>query len=202
MCLWVPERPHYLDELIRLEGCGRAHHACHACGDSDAPYRCEDCFLVNLFCSSCIITLHQNVLLHQVKRWQDGYFHSTTLKQLGLRIQLGDHTEQLCRNPKPARDNDYVIIDVHGIHEVALNFCDCANAPSHYRQLLRRRLFPATSTDPRTAATFAVLEHFHLLSFESKVSAYEFYHSLACRSDNTGIVPIKVSSLNQSVRLT
>ncbi|KAG1759135.1 hypothetical protein EDD22DRAFT_981161 [Suillus occidentalis] len=191
MRLWVPERPHYLDELIRLEGRGRAHHACHACGDSDAPYRCEDCFSVNLFCCSCIITLHQNVPLHRVKRWQDGYFYSTTLKQLGLRIQLGDHTEQLCRNPKPAHDNDFVIIDVHGIHEVALDFCDCANAPSHYRQLLRRRLFPATSTDPRTAATFAVLEHFHLLSFESKVSAYEFYHSLARRSDNTGIAPIK-----------
>jgi hypothetical protein len=109
-----------------------------------------------------------------------------------LRIQLGDHTEQLCRNPKPAHDNDFVIINVHGIHEVALDFCDCANAPSHYRQLLCRRLFPATSTDPRTAATFAVLEHFHLLSFESKVSAYEFYHSLARRSDNTGIAPIKV----------
>ncbi|KAG1886583.1 hypothetical protein F4604DRAFT_1917395 [Suillus subluteus] len=192
MRLWVPECPHYLDELIRLEGRGKAHHACHACGDSDAPYRCEDCFSVNLFCCSCIITLHQNVLLHRVKQWQDGYFYSTTLKQLGLRIQLGDHTEQLCRNPKPAHDNDFVIIDVHGIHEVALDFCDCANAPSHYRQLLRRRLFPATSTDPRTAATFAVLEHFHLLSFESKVSAYEFYHSLARRSDNTGIAPIKV----------
>ncbi|KAG1844382.1 hypothetical protein F4604DRAFT_1596194 [Suillus subluteus] len=191
MHLWVPECPHYLDELIRLEGRGKAHHACHACGDSDAPYRCEDCFSVNLFCCSCIITLHQNVPLHRVKRWQDGYFYSTTLKQLGLRIQLGDHTEKLCCNPKPAHDNDFVIIDVHGIHEVALDFCDCANAPSHYRQLLRRRLFPATSTDPRTAATFAVLEHFHLLSFESKVSAYEFYHSLARRSDNTGIAPIK-----------
>ncbi|KAG1821349.1 hypothetical protein EV424DRAFT_1511830 [Suillus variegatus] len=191
MCLWVSERSHYLDELIRFEGRGRVHHVCHACGDSDAPYRCEDCFSVNLFCCSCIITLHHNVPLHRVKRWQDRYFHSTTLKQLGLRIQLGDHTEQLCRNPKPARDNDFVIIDVHGIHEVALDFCDCANASSHYRQLLRRRLFPATSTEPRTAATFAVLEHFHLLSFESKVSAYEFYHSLARRSDNTGIVPIK-----------
>ncbi|KAG1734228.1 uncharacterized protein EDB91DRAFT_1238442 [Suillus paluster] len=124
-------------------------------------------------------------------KWQDGYFHSATLKQLRLRIQLGDNTEKPCHNPKPARNNDFVIIDVHGIHEVALDFCDCANASSHYRQLLRRRLYPATSTDPRTAATFAVLEHFHLLSFESKSSAYEFYHSLACESDNTGIAPIK-----------
>ncbi|KAG1731458.1 hypothetical protein EDD22DRAFT_750930, partial [Suillus occidentalis] len=191
MRLWVPERPHYLDELIRLKGRGRAHHACHACRDSDAPYRCEDCFSVNLFCCSCIITLHQN----------DGYFYSTTLKQLGLRIQLGDHTEQLCCNPKPAHDNDFVIIDVHGIHEVALDFCDCANAPSHYRQLLRRRLFPATSTDPRTAATFAVLKHFHLLSFESKVSAYEFYHSLALGTIPTTDQSMRTGSLFSFLRI-
>jgi hypothetical protein len=127
------------------------------------------------------------------QQWQDRYFHPTTLKHLGLRIQLGDHTGQSCRNPKPAREDDFVVIDVHGIHEVGLDFCSCANAPSHYRQLLRGRFFPSTSTDPRTAATFAVLEHFHLLSFRSKVSTYEFYHCLACRSDNTGIKPIKVT---------
>ncbi|KAG1722596.1 uncharacterized protein EDB91DRAFT_1240203 [Suillus paluster] len=151
----------------------------------------KDCFSVDLFCRLCMIKFHQNVPLHRVKQWQDRYFHPTTLKHLGLHIQLGDHTGQSCCNPKPAREDDFVVIDVHGIHEVALDFCSCANAPSHYRQLLRGHFFPSTSTDPRTAATFAVLEHFHLLSFESKVSAYEFYHCLACQSDNTGIKPIK-----------
>ncbi|KAG1844478.1 hypothetical protein F4604DRAFT_1884448 [Suillus subluteus] len=141
-----------------------------------------DCFSLDLFCHLCIVQLHQNVPLHRVKQWQDRYFHPTTLKCLGLCIQLGDHTGQSCRNPKPAFDDDFVVIDVHGIHEVVLNFCDCANAPSHYRQLLHSHFFPATSTDLRTAATFSVLEHFHLLSFESKVSAYD---------DNTGIKPIK-----------
>ncbi|KAG2144545.1 hypothetical protein DEU56DRAFT_883917 [Suillus clintonianus] len=191
MRVWTSERSHYLDELIRLEGRGKADHSCHACGDLDTSYRCEDCFSVDLFCRLCMIKFHQNVPLHRVKQWQDRYFHATTLKHLGLRIQLGDHTGQSCRNPKPAQEDNFVVIDVHGIHEVVLDFCSCANAPSHYRQLLCGRFFPSTSTDPRTAATFAVLEHFHLLSFESKVSAYEFYHCLARRSDNTGIKPIK-----------
>ncbi|KAG1741216.1 hypothetical protein EDD22DRAFT_786755 [Suillus occidentalis] len=191
MCAWASERLHYLDKLIRLEGRRKADHSCHACGDLDASYRCEDCFSVDLFCCLCMIKLHQNLPLHRVKQWQDRYFHPTTLKHLGLCIQLGDHTGQSCRNPKPAREDDFVVIDVHGIHEVGLDFCSCAHAPSHYRQLLHGRFFPSTSTDPRTAATFAVLEHFHLLSFESKVSTYEFYHCLAHRSDNTGIKPIK-----------
>ncbi|KAG2353833.1 hypothetical protein BDR07DRAFT_1454358 [Suillus spraguei] len=191
MHIWTSERSHYLDELIQLEGRGKADHSCHACGDLDTSFRCEDCFSVDLFCRLCMIKSHQNLPLHRVKQWQDRYFHPTTLKHLGLHIQLGDHAGQSCRNPKPAREDDFVVIDVHGIHEVGLDFCSCANAPSHYRQLLRGRFFPSTTTDPRTAATFAVLEHFHLLSFESKVSTYEFYHCLARRSDNTGIKPIK-----------
>ncbi|KAG2358630.1 hypothetical protein BDR07DRAFT_1452640 [Suillus spraguei] len=190
MHIWTSERSHYLDELIQLEGRGKADHSCHACGDLDTSFRCEDCFSVDLFCRLCMIKSHQNLPLVTIQ-WQDGYFHPTTLKHLGLRIQLGDHAGQSCHNPKPAREDDFVVIDVHGIHEVGLDFCSCANAPSHYRQLLRGRFFPSTTTDPRTAATFAVLEHFHLLSFESKVSTYEFYHCLARRSDNTGIEPIK-----------
>jgi hypothetical protein len=98
----------------------------------------------------------------------------------------------MCLNAQVANSDDFVIIDVHGVHEIGLDFCGCETAQIHYIQLLRARLFPATSAEPRTAATFAVLEMFHLLSFESKVSAYEFYHSLARRSDNTGITTIKV----------
>ncbi|KAF8839151.1 hypothetical protein BDN67DRAFT_982034, partial [Paxillus ammoniavirescens] len=40
-----------------------------------------------------------------------------------------------------------------------------------------------------TAATFSLLEMFHLLSFESKVSSYEFYNLLTRCSDNTGLLP-------------
>lgn len=81
------------------------------------------------------------------------------------------------------------------MHEVSLDFCDCALATTHVQQLLRMSLFPATTADPKTAATFRLLEEFHLLSLESKVSGYEFYYALMRRSDNTGINPIKVSPI-------
>lgn len=84
-------------------------------------------------------------------------------------------------------------MDSHGIHEVFLDFCDCADAIAHVQQLLRVSWFPSTTADPKTAATFRLLEEFHLLSFESKVSAYEFYNALVRRTDNTGLVPPKVS---------
>ncbi|KAG1750318.1 hypothetical protein EDD22DRAFT_785234, partial [Suillus occidentalis] len=167
--------------------------SCHGCEDLNAIFRCDDCFSINLYCQSCVCRLHQNMPLHWLKMWCDEYFHPIKLKQLSLRVKLGHSTGQPCYNPKPAYDNDFTVIDIHGIHEIALDFCNCEQASSHYKQILHTCWFPATSTDPRTAATFTVLEHFHLLSFESKVSAFKFYHCIACRSDNTGINPIKVS---------
>jgi hypothetical protein len=47
------------------------------------------------------------------------------------------------------------------------------------------------TTDPRTAATFCILRQFHILSFKSKVSAYEFYHSLVHLTNNTGLLKRK-----------
>ncbi|KAG1772883.1 hypothetical protein EV702DRAFT_1048489 [Suillus placidus] len=113
------------------------------------------------------------------------------LKSLGLRIQLGHALGHACPNPHRAFNDDFTIIDSHGVHKVSLDFCDCTLATTHVQQLLRMSLFPSTTADPKTAATFCLLEEFHLLSFELKVSAYEFYHALMQRSDNMGISPIK-----------
>lgn len=55
--------------------------------------------------------------------------------------------------------------------------------------------FPVTSSRPRTAATFCVLEHFQLLSLESKISVYEYYSSISKLVDNTGLVDVKVRYL-------
>jgi hypothetical protein len=115
-----------------------------------------------------------------------------SLKTLGLRVQLGHPTGKHCLLPKRAFNDDFTLIDINGIHEIGLDFCSCETAQTHAKQLLRVAWFPATSTDPRTAATFQILEHYHLLSFESKASGYEFYHSLARLTDNTGLQARKV----------
>ncbi|KAG2144653.1 uncharacterized protein EDB93DRAFT_1241226 [Suillus bovinus] len=185
------ERQTYIDEFIRLEGRGKNSGSPCQCGDLHAAFRCQDCFSVELACCSCTIQLHVNAPLHRIKQWKDGFFHPVSLKSMGLRVQLGHYPLTTCHKPKPAYNDDFVVVDVHGIHEIGLDFCGCEHEVSHFKQLLRARWFPATVTNPRTAATFAVLEFFHLLSFESKVSAYEFYHCLARRTDNTGITPIR-----------
>jgi len=96
---------------------------------------------------------------------------------------------------QPAFNDDFVVIDIDGIHEVAIDYCGCQQSLAKTVQLLRARLFPSTVFDPKTAATFRVLETFQMLSFTLKVSVFEFYQALARRSDNTGTSapPVRMS---------
>jgi hypothetical protein len=93
---------------------------------------------------------------------------------------------------KPLHDN-FCIVDSNGVHEVALDFCSCSRAEDHDIQLLRARLYPATTTNPATAATFRVLRNFHLLSLEAKSSAHHFYNKLARQTNNNGVFQPRVS---------
>ncbi|KAG2112875.1 hypothetical protein DEU56DRAFT_874348 [Suillus clintonianus] len=186
------DRSLFLHEMLRLEGRGELSAGpCSGCCYPHPEYRCQDCFGITLCCASCMVTAHTHHPLHRLQKWNGEYFESASLKTLGLRIQLGHMAGQTCSNPRRAFNDDFVIMDSHGVHEVALDFCDCSLATTHIQQLLHMSLFPSTTSDPKTAATFRLLEEFHLLSFESKVSAYEFFNALMRRSDNTGLSPIK-----------
>ncbi|KAG1868670.1 hypothetical protein F4604DRAFT_1927220 [Suillus subluteus] len=190
---WLHERSAFLDELIRLEGRGNEGTLLNCrCGTDNAIplYRCRDCFGVEMTYVFFIV-IFLICLSQYYQMWNGKFFQSVTLKNLGLRVQLGHTPGERCYNAQPVSCDKFTVIDAHGIHDVAVDFCGCETAQIRYKQLLRVRWFPATTADPRTAATFSILELFHLLSFESKVSSYEFYHSLARRSDNTGTSPIK-----------
>lgn len=123
------------------------------------------------------------------KEWTGTYWAKSSLKALGLRIQLNHPTGQHCLNPVKATNDDFVIIDVGGIHRVGVDFCNCHRVRPRTVQLLRAGLYPATTKNPKTAATFQVLDEFHMLSFMSKISGFEFYATLSRLVDNTGTSP-------------
>jgi hypothetical protein len=131
------------------------------------------------------------------QHWNDNFFEHTTLKDVGLRIQLGHRVGERCSNPATAAGDNFVVIDTNGVHEVGLDYCDCETAQHRTTQLLRARWYPATPVTPNTAATFNVLEHFHLLTFESKASVFEFLHALMRRTNNISITDVPVSSQYQ-----
>ncbi|KAJ7160357.1 hypothetical protein C8R46DRAFT_853810, partial [Mycena filopes] len=49
------------------------------------------------------------------------------LKGFGVRVQLGHGVGGVC--PSPKAQEDYRIINFEGMHEVALHFCGCRDAP-------------------------------------------------------------------------
>ncbi|KAL4256459.1 CxC2-like cysteine cluster KDZ transposase-associated domain-containing protein, partial [Pleurotus pulmonarius] len=200
---WLPHRDKYIEEFLRLEA-PNINNICPRCSASVEPpnqYRCSQCFGDRLFCKTCIVEQHATNPLHQVENWNSMFFERCTLQSLGLRLQLGHPVDDECTNPVRAFGNSFIVITSHGVIPVTLDFCGCMGHAAHDVQLLRARLFPATSTDPRTAATFEVLRLFQLLSFGSKVSAYEFYQTLSRLTNNFGDpVPDRYSAFLRMVR--
>ncbi|KIJ11640.1 hypothetical protein PAXINDRAFT_164080 [Paxillus involutus ATCC 200175] len=153
-----------------------------------------------MFCNLCILSYHQCNPLHHIKQWNGTFFEHRSLKDLGLRIQLGHPVGEKCCWPRGIANDDFVVIHSNGVQNVNLDFCGCKTAEMLTRQLFHMCWFPASSDKPCTAATFTLLEQYHLLSFESKVSAYEYYHALAHLSDNMTLSPDRYEQFMRMAR--
>jgi hypothetical protein len=131
------------------------------------------------------------------QRWRDGCFSPIDLRQLGLVVQL-NHSSQC---PRPRRAHvQFRVLHITGIHDVALDFCDCPKSISEHQQLLRRGLYPSTHTSIKTCATFVLLEYLHLLSLVTKGPTYDFYRFIEKLSVNTGI-DVPKSRYRQLIRM-
>ncbi|KAG6810168.1 hypothetical protein H0H92_013032 [Tricholoma furcatifolium] len=138
MGTWLLERDRFIEELISLEG--RGAYTCHRCA----------------------------ICLREVKEreWNGHFFEKSSLRALGLVVQLGHPRGSPCSNPIPSPGADFTVIDTNGVHSINLHFCGCGESNQlHTVQLLRSRLYPATTQNPKTATTFRALEHFELLSY-------------------------------------
>ena len=206
---WLPYRDSYLDELLRHESPRNANDStCVRCSVNIGNIKCKDCIGGSLHCSQCILDAHNTLPFHRLlvslkhtipvadtysdvyQRWTGEYFDDFTLQQLGLKIQLG-HDGEPC--PLPCADTViFTIVDTSGIHDVDVSFCNCVGAPHRRVQLLRASWMPASIDRPKSAFTFDVLDTFHLLTLQGKTSAYDYYYSLAHKSDNTGLRNLKV----------
>lgn len=121
-----------------------------------------------------------------VQVWDDGFFKTVTLQNLGLRISLGPHGRSGCTNPEPGRDG-FTILHDNSIHHVNVDFCGCEQRVARRLQLLRAEIFPSTYRFPWSGATFRLLESFEKLATTGKLSPYEHYNGLARMTDNTGV---------------
>jgi hypothetical protein len=125
-----------------------------------------------------ITALSKTVSDSFLKKWNGLFFEKSNLQDSGLRIQLG-HGGAKCIAPTPG-PSKFIVVDVTGIHKVAIDYCDCRTNGiiPHHIQLLRAGWFPATFICPQTAFTFHCLDFYHELTLQSKVNAYDFCRSL------------------------
>ncbi|KII84055.1 hypothetical protein PLICRDRAFT_671736 [Plicaturopsis crispa FD-325 SS-3] len=192
----MPYRDEYLAEFLRREGrgffTGDRCPACPAGSTGRRPaYRCLDCSSLELLCLECCVSAHARHPLDVIERWTGSCFVRSSLRDLGLRVQLGNHSRTPCPNSHCANES-FVVVHTNGIHRVAVDYCQCVDgvdAGSYRQQLLRFGWYPATHDTPATACTFRMLEHFHLATLQGKISAYDYYGALEKLTDNTGLSP-------------
>ncbi|KAK7049202.1 hypothetical protein VNI00_005803 [Paramarasmius palmivorus] len=186
---FVPRAFEYLLELVQSEGRGSQERPC-ICGErNDVAYWCRDCSEACVFCQACLVSRHETKPLHYVEKWNGSFFDRTTLKSLGLKVQLGHPCGHICMMPRQARTG-FVVVDVDSIQEVDLFFCMCQppeDVGEQWQQLMRHELFPATSIQPHAAFTFRLLRFFHTLTLQGKVNIYDYYIAIQNRTDGAGI---------------
>ncbi|KAF9028690.1 hypothetical protein BDZ89DRAFT_1038898 [Hymenopellis radicata] len=77
----------------------------------------------------------------------------------------------------------FTMVDPNGIHATRVRFCHCSGDPDRVAQLMKLGLFPATSTQPETAFTFAVMRQHQEFRVRAKVSTHDFVMNLAFATD-------------------
>jgi len=115
---------------------------------------------------------------------------------MGLRVQLG-HGGMKCPCPLPG-PADFVVFDAHGVHDVNVDYCDCVGAVAKRIQIMRVGWFPASSDCPKTTFTFEMLDLFHKLTLQGKLTLYDFYNSILHVTDNLQLEKVVVGALSRS----
>ena len=157
-----------------------------------------------MMCSHLMLQAHHSLPLHRIevcslhrisvipspnylKVWNSCYFEATTLKTLGLTIQLGHHGAECPMSVMGP--STFTVIHVNGIHNVNAAFCGCSNSVGIpcWRQLMHIGWFLSTTSYPETCTMFQALRQCHLLTLHSKLSTFQFYSALSRLTDNTGL---------------
>ncbi|KAJ7132913.1 hypothetical protein C8R43DRAFT_1133457 [Mycena crocata] len=187
---WCPLAQMYLDELLRDEGLGDAMSdaRCGSClKNANRMFRCTDCGAY-IQCETCVKHKHTLEPLHRLKVWNGHYWQVATFKSLKIEYQLG-----YGGMPCPAPDGSLrtvVVMHTNGLHTVEYRECGCDNRVNNLKQFLRNRWYPATTVDPATCATHAVLDLFRLLNVVGNMSVHNFVRTLECLTDATRVTRV------------
>ncbi|KAJ8507467.1 hypothetical protein ONZ45_g10166 [Pleurotus djamor] len=181
---WCNRSQEDLTIIVDLEA--PSSTTCVLCNEApQSLYRCQDCFGDRMVCQACCVNVHKYQPFHRIERWSDKGFSMSSLIELGLVISLG-HGGSECPVRKTIPDvfsaryqrKQLTIVHTNGVHQCEVEWCMCQSEISHYEQLLKSRLFPATVLLPSTAFTLEALSMLHLIRVECKVASSSYYSLL------------------------
>lgn len=171
-------------------------------------YRCDDCFGRQLFCLQYFNKRHRTLPFHRARRWTpdpvpcdddsddseeedpESHFCQVTAAERGFSLQLG-HGGDSCPHSGLASRQEMHIMHTNGIHVIPVVFCRCTQSP-FWEQLLEHDLFPGTDDTPRSAFSFAALEHFHAFNLVCKTAARDFKDAIRRMSNGAfpDLIPV------------
>ncbi|KAG1863081.1 hypothetical protein F4604DRAFT_1587244, partial [Suillus subluteus] len=219
---YLAYRDVYLDIILDSETFARAG-ICETCQSAEATFNCVTCTGDHGWCRPCLIRSHQSLPFHKIQFWNNMCFHDITLAELGFIWYLG-HGGEPCPShgaleidglqderaddvteagSLPHDTTPITVVHSSGVFTHVVSWCCCLGSNPQHLQLLRAGLFPASSTWPRTAFTFEVLDHFLIDALECKTSARSFYEKLTRLTNNAfpDTVPDRYHELMRVSRL-
>ncbi|KAG2738071.1 hypothetical protein P692DRAFT_201731898, partial [Suillus brevipes Sb2] len=200
---YLAYRDVYLDIILDSETFTRAG-ICETCQSAEATFNCVTCTGDHGWCRPCLIRSHQSLPFHKIQFWNNMCFHDVTLAELGFIWYLGHGGEPCpsyggseiygCQHERvdgvtepgslPQDTTPVTVVHSSGVFTHNMSWCCCLGSNPQHLQLLRAGLFPASSTRPRTAFTFEVLDHFLIDALECKTSARSFFEKLTRLTNN------------------
>lgn len=210
----------YLDIILESENLVNGG-ICECCLSTEGLFRCSTCSGEHAWCRACVLKTHQSLPFHKLQRWNGKCFQDSPLSQLGYILHMG-HGGKPCPWSQVSQDwvdveenvneleedagvetiggtalttTPLTIIHSTGVftHNVLWCHCPGSNNQQHL-QLLKAQLFPASTSRPRTAFTFDVLDHFLIDALECKTSAMSFFQKLRRLTNNAFPDSVPVSN--------
>lgn len=154
-----------------------------ACG-AYARYRCVECDGSPARCLACLRVAHKHSWFHYIEAWNGRYFERYDLISARFIIYLGHYGEPCPHLSDHTEPSNLAIVHSNGVHHCRLQYCHCPRALDRISQLVRARLWPSTLDTPRSAFTVGLLQTWHQLWLNAKISRLHFMRALARYTNN------------------
>lgn len=189
----------YLARMLEPESLtGSQGHVCATCSSEGDLFQCHDCLHRWANGQKCLVSSHASMPTHRFCKWVGTHYEDICAKDVNLVFHLG-HGGKPCSLGK---EQNFVLGDVNGLHEIRIHVCLHKARGSTMRQLLEANIFPCSEDKPQSGFTFSVLRLFSLLATEAKLSPHRFYNVLVYRTNAVfpGRVPDQYGEFMRATR--